>query len=580
MIQAYKGHLSIDPIKGTRLAKVSITSPDRLLSARVANAHVQTYIRLGMELHAQTGKTVEDFLQQKLADLKDRVESSEAALNKYRRDRGIVTLESADAKNPDRSPLVQRMSEINTDLTQAQNRRMILETEHQLIAQGTYDSLPEVIANPVIQNLKEETTQLYTEYASMSNRYNLGYHPLDDLKAKLDGVRQRLAAETAQVARSVEAQYNEALASEAKLAGELNDVKQQMLALNDASLQEAVLEREVEANRKLYASVVQRMDEIDVGAQTPNSNISIVDYALPPRAPSGPGPLQLLLFACAGGAVTGLALAFFLESLDDTLSAGDDVTRYLGLPNLGVVPDFHKLNRHGYGYGPSRYMPPRKRLEQLGADENNGASKELIVAGRTFSTTAEVYRSIRTAIMFSRAGGAPKSILVTSSTANEGKTLTTINIATAFAHTGNRTIVVDTDLRRSRVHEIFGIEPEQGVTEVLVRQYRLEEAIHSTKVPGLFVLCAGSLAPYPSELLASPEMRSMIQRLARTYDYVVLDSAPIMPVSDSVGLATMVDAVLIVAGADTARKLVRETCGRLAHVGAKILGVVLNRVES
>ncbi len=579
-IKAYTSDLTIEPRRGTRLVVIGFTSPNPVLSALIANAHVQTYIRVGMELHVQTGKTVEDFLQQKLADLKDKVESSEAALNTYRRDRGIVTLENEDEKSSDQSPLMQRMSQLNTDLSAASSRRITLETQHQLIAQGKYYSLPEVISNPVVINLKEQIAQLSTQYASMINRYNPGYHPLDDLKARLNDANSHLAQESQQVAQGVEAEYTSALTEETKLAGEIEQVKQQTLALNDASLQEAVLERQFRGNRQLYESVLQKMNEISVGSEVPNSNVSIVDGAVPPRKPYGPGLLQIMLFACSAAAVSGIALAFFLESLDDTLKTAEDVSRYLGLPNFGMVPDFVKLNGLAYGYAPSRYLPSRKRRAELESAENDPSrSKEMIVAEGSFSTAAEVYRTIRTAIMFSRAGGAPKTILITSSHAGEGKTISTVNIATAFAHTGNRILIVDTDMRRSRCHEIFNVDSGQGLAEVLVRQRELEEMIHQTKVPGLSFLGAGSLPPNPSELLASPEMRALIKQLAETYDYVILDSAPIMPVSDSLGLSTMVDAVLVIAGGTTSRRLVREACGRLEHVGARILGVVLNKVD-
>ena len=238
-----------------------------------------------------------------------------------------------------------------------------------------------------------------------------------------------------------------------------------------------------------------------------------------------------------------------------------------------------KLN--GRDNRPYAYLPSRLRRAEatVPVAEVSNEHREMMVSHGSFSTSAEVYRVIRAAIMFSRAGGAPKSILVTSSTAGEGKTITAVNIATAFAQTGARTVLMDTDFRRSRCHEILEIDADRGLTEILVRQSQLEDTILATKVTGLSFIAAGVLPPNPSELLASPEMRALIQQLAETYDYVVLDSAPIMPVSDSVGLSTMVEAVLVVAGGDTSRRLVRETCLRLGNVGARILGVILNRVD-
>ena len=579
VIKAYLERLTVEPVRGTRLVLVGFTTPDRGLSARIANAHVQTYIRQGLELHAQTGKHVEEFLQQKLGELRDKVEKSEAALNAYRRNRGIVTLEGGDEKSDTSSPLMQRLTQLNTQLTVAASKRITLETQHQMIERGEYDSLPEVISNQVIQSLKEQVAQLAMQYAAMSNRFNPGYHKLDDLGARLEASRGALNQESKKVAESVDADYQAAVANEAKVGQEIDAVKTQTLALNDASLQEAVLAREVDANRQLYRSVLERMNEISVASEVPASNVSIVDRAKPPSAPTGPRLLLLLAFSIAGSGFVGIALAFFLESLDDTLKTGDEVPRYLGLPSLGVIPDFDKLD--GRGNQPYAYLPSRLRRKDAPvlALEVSSEKGELVVSHGSFSTAAEVYRAIRAAVMFSRAGGAPKSILITSSTSGEGKTITAVNMATAFAQTGARTVLVDTDFRRARCHEILEIDPILGLSEILVRQCELGDAVVQTRVPGLSFICSGELPPNPSELLASPEMRTLIQELAETYNYVVMDSAPVMPVSDSVGLSTMVEAVLVVAGNDTSRRLVRETCQRLGNVGAKIVGVILNRVD-
>ena len=580
LVNTYITRLSIEPKRGTQLVIVGFTTPNPQLSAAIANAHVRTYIRQGLDLHAQSGKNVEEFLQQKLGELKDKVEQSEAALNQYRRDRGIVAMDGGDQNSATKaSPLMQRIEQLNTELTEASGHRITLETEHQLIEKKDYNSLPEVISNQVIQNLKEQVTQLSTQYASMQNRYNPGYHPLDDLHAKLSEEQRRLNQEIFAVAQSVDASYRSTSANETKIQNEIAQVKNEAMALNDASLQEAVLVRQVDASRELYQSVLKRMNEISVAADVSSSNVSVVDTAVIPRTPTGAGLLELLLFGCAGAMFASVALAFFLESMDDTLKSSQEVPRYLGFPSFGVVPDFRKLGRSPYSA--RSYVPTFKRQSEAQAitENGDGRKKELIVAQGDFSVASEMYRAMRTAIMFSRAGGAPKVILITSSTAGEGKTITASNIATAFAHTGNRTLLIDADLRRSRCHEILGIEPGQGLTEILVNLRDSGELIVTTKVPGLFFLAAGALPPNPSELLASPEMRALIGKIGEAFDYIVFDSAPIMPVSDSIGLSTMVDGVVVVAGGQTSRKLVMETCSRLTHVGAKILGVVLNRVD-
>ncbi|HEX4210589.1 MAG TPA: polysaccharide biosynthesis tyrosine autokinase, partial [Candidatus Binataceae bacterium] len=578
VIQAYLARLTVEPVRNTRLVVVGFTTPDRELSARIANAHVQTFIRQGLDLQAQTGHNVEEFLNQKLGELKGNVEKSEAALNAYRRKAGIVTLESSEQNSQAASnPLTQRLGELNTQLTEASSKRIALGTQHQMITRGDYASLPEVISDPVIQSLKEQVAQLSTQYAALSNRFNPGYHPLDDLQARLIASHRALDFETKRVAASVNSDYEAALANETKIGQEIAGVKSQMLAVNDASLQEAILDREVQASRQLYRNVLERMNEISVASEVPASNVSVVDRARPPISASGPRLIMLLAFSVSSAALIGVALAFFIESMDDGLKNGDDVARYLGLPNLGMIPDFVKLNSRSTW----PYLSSRRRHEFMPAnsDQVPGQNRELLVSHGVFSTAAEVYRAVRSAVMFSRAGGAPKSMLVTSSTTSEGKTITAVNIATAFAHTGGRTLLIDTDFRRSRCPEIIAADSERGLSDVLVRQSTLAEAILETQVPGLSFISIGMRPPNPSELLGSLEMRALIRQLSEDYDYLILDSAPLIPVSDSVGLSTMVEAVVLVADCNTSRRLVREACLRLNHVGAPIIGLILNRVD-
>jgi polysaccharide biosynthesis transport protein len=323
-IDSYLDKLSIQAERGTRLVVVGFTTANAALSARIANAHVQTYIRRGLEMHAEAGHNAEEFLQQKQIEVKEKVEKSEAALNKYRKDRGIVTLQSRDSNGEARGePLMQRLTELNSELTKASGARIELESQHQLIRKGDYESLPAVISNPLIQKLKEEVGDLSVQYASMSNRFNPGYHPLDDLKARLNEAQEHLNREIGKVVESVESDYQAALASESELTREIEQVKSQAIRLNDASLQDAILEREVEANRQLYKTILQRMNEISVSSDLPASNVSIVDRAVAPPHPTGPGLVRVVVWTAFISLFGAVTLAFFLDSLDDTFKSAE-----------------------------------------------------------------------------------------------------------------------------------------------------------------------------------------------------------------------------------------------------------------
>ncbi len=563
-IEDYLSRLQILPQLGTRLIAVGFSTPDAQLSARIANAHVQAYIRRGMELHAQASEDARSFLEKKLVELRDRVERSEAALNDYRRDRGIVTFELQDKGKI----LMDRLTELNGEFTKAESERIALGAEVDLVDKGQVQSLSQVINNPLIQKLKAEVADVSDEYAQMSSRFTADYHPLVELGAKLSEARGRLNAEIQRSVDGIKSDYAAANGREAKLSAEISQVKDQALALNDASLQDAVLAREVDTNRELYKSVLERMKELGVAAEVPGSNVSIVDRATPPRSPSSP-KILLTAFASALLSLIGaIALAFVLDHLDDHVKDPEDAQALLQLPNLGLVPDFAAA--HALAYGPAGPPP----LEPAAIH-----SSEMVTEASRFSVAAEVYRSLRTAILYSRAGRPPRTVLVTSGVSGEGKTVTAINLAIAFAHVGGRILLVDTDMRRSRCHEVLETKNDRGLAEVLAGQCDLNQAIKHTRVEGLDILSAGAVPPNPTELLGSDKMQEVLKKLGEDYSYVVLDAAPVIPVSDSIILSTMSEAILFVLGPQTPRQAAAAACNRLRGVGAKLIGLVMNQVD-
>jgi capsular exopolysaccharide synthesis family protein len=537
-----------------------------------------------MELKADTARNAEQFLQSKLAELKERVEKSEVALNTYRRDHGVIAF-SLDEKGKGQM-LEERLTDLNNALAKVETDRITLEAQHDLIRRGEAGSLPAVMQNPLIQNLKQQVAQLAAQYAAMSNQFNPGYYrPLDDLKAKLDQSRTQLTQETDRAAKSVESDYGAAGARQQMLEQEIANVKLQALALNDASLQDAVLVREVDASRNLYKSVLERVRELDVSADAPSSNVSVVDRAETPRSPSSPRKLLSLGLSGFLGLAGGVGLAFFLEFLDDRMKSSEQIERELRLPSLALVPDFFKLGASAYGRRHVSSREPQKLLEGEVADavedpSARGNAKDVIVVstdGR--SPAGELYHSICTALLFSQAGHTPKSLVITSAVEGEGKTVTALNLATAFSQTGGRVLLVDADLRKPRCHEILGIANHSGLSDVLTGQKQLQEVIHQP-LAGFFFLSAGSDSPNPAALVGSATMRDLLASLCEQYDRVVIDSPPVMPVSDAATLSTMADGVLMIVGAPTSKRVVRQACTKLRYVGAKIFGVVLNRVDT
>ncbi|HTT77545.1 MAG TPA: polysaccharide biosynthesis tyrosine autokinase [Candidatus Binataceae bacterium] len=562
-ISRYLDMLSVSPVLGTQLVTVSFTAGDPVLAARIANAHARYYIDWGLELRHQASTRAQQFLNNQLVEIKQRAEASEKALNSYRHSKGIITFDTDDKEQIAET----RMAALTTAMTDAQTNRIRLEAEMQLVHAGDYESLPSVISNLMIETLKPQVDQLASQYAAMASHFTDRWPDTAKLKAQLNEATTRLNQEIANVTNGIGREYQESISREQSLRQAVDLEKEHDLEQNDAALQEAVLEREVETNRNLYEDVLKRMQEMGVAEQAPLSNENLVTVAIPPRTTSQPKVLKTLSITGLAALLASLGLAFFLEQNDNRFKDVEEIERMLHLPRLAVAPDYLKL----------RLRPPRARSFEK--SEAKSPPHELVSFPAVYSANyTEPYRMIRVALLFSRAGGSPKSILFTSAIPQEGKTLTVSNTALIAAHMGARTVLVDADLRRPQCHRLFPVDLPAGLTDVLAGQSELTEAINSP-VTNLSLLCSGSSSPNPSALLVSPQMRDLLEGLRSRYDCVMVDSAPVMSASDTTALAAMADGVVLVIAQDSPRKAVLESYARLIRAGANMLGFVFNRVD-
>jgi len=567
----YLSSLKVEPVAGTRLVTVSYSAPDRRLAARIVERHVHDYVQMGIELRAQAGDSARDFLATQLVEISRRVQDSEAALDSYRHQNGIVAF-GVDEKN---DVAAQRMSDLNKALTDVETTRMEAQAQMKLVQAGDYESLPQVITNPMIGALKPQVRSLQAEYARLSASFNPGFPKLDEAKAQLDAAQAALTLEIRDVAKAVQRRYIAADAQEQQLNAEIDAEKAKDLAINDASLRDGVLVREVETNRQLYQNVLQRMQEMKITEQAPLSNISIFDDAVAPRSPSEPKKLRDVCIVALLSLLTGIGAALYIDQQDDRLHTTEDIEALLRLPALAMVPDFSRLGsissrrKRPVGTNSAEFSQAGEVGEHLDDSQPTG-----YIGGG-----AEIYRMIRTSLLFSRAGSPPRTIAVSSAIKGEGKTSTTANTALAFAQTGAQTILIDADLRRPNCHSLMNETNQVGLSDVLAGLIKLDEAIRPTTVENLFLLTAGSAVPNPAELLSSNKMRETIGTLRHLYDITLIDTAPLMFASDTSAICSMVDGVMLVAGAHTPKRNVQHACLRLEHVGAKVLGVVLNRVN-
>ena len=583
-IDAYLGQIQISPIENTHMVRVSATTADPELSARLANAHSEQFIRRGIELNAQATDDAGKFLAGKLAELKDQLEKSELALNNYRRDKGIIPgLISVDGKD---DVVLERLNKISGDLQDAHLKTISLGTEVELTKQGRSDALSGVIENSLIQKLKGDLDALQVEKAAMAHQFKSNYPPMQQLQARIQGTQAALNLELQNATSNIHEQYQVALEREKTLSRELDKEKSFVLGLNDSAVRYLLLQREADTNRELYNSVLKHMKDMALIGDVHASNISIVDRAETPGAPTSPRTRKDITQAIFLGLALALGIAFVLDRLDATLKFPDEAQRYLQIPSLALIPDFN-LARGATAYGGRASHNGGALRASFGLSIPQGSPKlngarhtgDIVTLSGKYSILSEAYRNLRTALLLSRPGAHPKITLITSAVPNEGKTTVAVNTSIVLAQTGAKVLLIDADLRKPRCHKVLSLKNHYGLTELLTGLAN-DDVISATQFENLRLLSSGRIPPSPSELLGSSRMRELLENLSKIYDYIVVDSPPVMVVADSIVLSTMADGVVIVAaGGQTPRQQIRAAVARLHQANARIFGFVLNKLH-
>jgi polysaccharide biosynthesis transport protein len=567
-VDRYLADLKVIPLEETELVDVSFTSSNPDLSARIVNAHIREFIQQGIELNTQASDEAARFLEKKLAELKRQVEQSELALNRYRRDKGIIPGLISVKGNQD--VVLERLNKLSDQVEQAHLENINLETKIELINQGHAEALPAVIESKMVQSLKENLDGLLAQYAAMSSQYKPNYPPVAEALAKIKRNREAIKEEIDDVIASVRSQYAASMRNEEALSDELKHQKDFALGLNDAAVKYIILQREADTNGELYDAVLKRMKDVEVAADLHASNVSIVDSATVPMVPSSPRKVRDLFATALLGLIAGLGLTFLLEHHDDSFKSAEEIESYLMVPQLGMIPDIRRSNSIGYG-------SKTPRLTEL-VEPTSGRQGGALLPYGFPSPEGEAYRMLRTALLFSKAGAPPKTTLITSAIPSEGKTTISVNLAIAMAGSGKRVLLIDADLRRPQCHELLGTENHFGLMEVLSSLGELDDLIRPTRFPSLFILSSGEIPPNPSELLGSDKMREVLSLLGERYDHVLVDSSPVNVVTDAVVLSTLVDGVVLAVSKRTPRPQVKAALSRLRYAQAKVFGFVLNRV--
>ena len=556
LIKAYLARLDIKPIRKSRLVNISFEAHDPQLAAQIANTHAKLYIEQNLERKFSASKEAVNWLNKRIKEVKEKLEKSEEALRKYKQAHDLVSIDFEESHNI----RVQRLNELNTALMEARTKRIEKENLYRELKRISdkpelIESMPAVVANPLIQQLKAEYIKSKADYSKLSQSYGPEHPKMIRLRSEIKELKNKIASEVKKIARSIETEYRVAKKQEAALNKALEEEKKKALALSEKEIQYNVLKREVEINRTLYESLLKRAKETNITEDLPVSNVSIVDPARIPDLPFKPKKRLNILLAMVVGLTMGIGLAFFLEYLDDTIKTPEEVERYLKIPFLGYIG-------------------------KVIIAKDNPYSPDLVALKEPKSHIAEMLRNVRTNILFSTSNFPRKALLVTSSTQGEGKTFLTINLGISLAQMGKRVVVIDADLRKTRIHRTFGLKKHPGLTEVLTGNHGLESVIQDTKVENLKIIPCGTIPPNPAELLSSEAMKDLIDRLKEQFDFVLFDSPPVMSVTDPTILANLADGVIIVIkGGETPRPPIQRALQQLSKLDTKLLGVVLNGID-
>jgi polysaccharide biosynthesis transport protein len=563
LLERYTRWLTVGDVRGTDLIEVSFTTPSPTLSAFLAAAHTQAYIQVNEEARRATDVTAKEFLGQQMREARERVERAQQAL------RGFAAEHPSIAVNEEQKTQAQRVTEVSSELTKAEAIRLKLESRFEFLGESGRDPLAYFIDKPGVQKLYLQLMDLDAQHAALSNDLGPNHPDMAALARQQSMVDQQLKLAVAKETRAVREYYAAAVERQKSLEQKMRELEAQGVTLRDLGARYEFLKNDVESARQLHASLLKQQLETSVNAQLAPSNLRVLERAEVPGRPSKPNvPLNLTL-GLLGGLVAACSAAFASEYFDSSVKSTEEAEELLHLPTLATIPNFALGQRSAYGHPLTNGHDAR----------NNGRAQQLVVTHEPRSVVAEAFRTLRTAVLFSTPGAAPKLILVTSATASEGKTVNCLNLAATLAESGSRVLLVDVDLRHPSCHRALGIENTTGLSNFLAGQAALEGIVHVLEKPKLWFIPGGPTPPNPAELVGSSRMREMIDLAREEFDFVILDSPPVTPVSDALVLARASDGVvLVVKGQDTPRDVVRRARDQLALTGAHLLGTVVNNV--
>ena len=543
------GSMTVEPVKNTKLVNISYASSNPELAVLIANSIAKAYMDYVMEMKISFSKYEMRWLEEKAEEEKTKLEKAEKALQEYMKEKDIVTLENRITMLPE------RLSEVANRVAEAETKRKEKELLYNQAKSVTRnpeiaDTIPLIASDPSVQSLRLQIMKDEQNISELSKKYGQKHPVMVTAMEDLKILKQKKAQEVRRAIESTRIDYELAKANEDNLRRTVSETKAATLNLNERFIQYGALKRDAETSKQLFESIVKRIKEQGITQDVKTVNVSIVEKAEKPGSPAKPRKFFNILLGLMVGVMGGIGMAFFIEYIDNTIKSPEDIETRLGAPVLGVVN-----------------LLKEKKIEE-------------IVLKEPSSVFAENYRVIRTSILLSSTEKPPKSLLITSMSPGEGKTATAINLALTIAQSEHSVLLVDSDLRRPRVHKIFGVNNSKGLSSYLAGNSDIN--IISQGIPsGLRIIPSGPIPPNPSELLGSSRMVKLIKALGERFDIIIFDSPPLMTVSDSYVLSKILDGTIIVARAEeTTIEDMRRGLKSLSDIESRFVGVIINCLDA
>lgn len=562
-------NLHVANVPNTRVIEVQFDSPNPRLSADVPNQLINAYIEQNYKTKFESTMQAADWLSKQLADLQLKVEASEEKLAQYQKDHGIVGVD--DKQNT----ITSKLSDLNKDLTDAETDRIRKEALYRGAIAGP-SSVPE---SPLLQKLRSEQADLKAQAAAMSLQFGPTYPKVAEINRRLSENQAAQKSETTSIVGQLASDYKVAVAREQMLRQAFERQKDEAHNLNESAIEYSMLKRDADSNRQLYDGLLEKLKEAGITAGLKSGNVRVIDRAKVPEIPSRPDIPRNLLLGLVGSLMTGVVLAFGQELMDNTVRTPEQVEAMTGLPAVGAIPTalgHGHLPKFSYGYGAKK-----RQTAALPAVAAAGHESLALISHRTpKSELAECYRSLRTTLLLSSPSKPPQVVLVTSALPQEGKTTTTMNTAIVMAQRGAKVLLVDADLRRPGIHRSLNIpRPAKGLTTLLAGG--TADVLHPlADMPTFSVIAAGPTPPHPAEMVGSNAMANAIVNWRKEYDFIFIDSPPVLSVTDPMLLSINVDAVLLVVrSGQTTKAATLRMNAMLRQINAPIIGFVVNGID-